>query len=374
MISEAFLRSDVDIAAQRVSLTGFRNYAHLDLELHSGFNVIAGPNAQGKTNLLESIYLISTTRLLRGQRDAEAILEGEMRAQVHIELAPHDTKLSMTLEKGVRKRAAVNGLNLPRASDLLGRLPCVCVSTFDLEIVRGDPSERRMFLDLELSSLFPAYLRHLTLYKRALDQRNALLKDCREWMQPDAVFEIWEDQLADHGCAIRELRMRYVERLEPAVQEIHSWMGAGETISLTYLAKDDCLDPDSTRRTMAATRRSDVHRGSTTIGPHRDDIGIEVDGREARLFGSQGQQRTAVIALKFGTLEIARDELGVAPMLLLDDMLSDLDRDRRTLLIEVVLAKSNQALLTCTEPDVAGESILSQAKVFHVLNGRIESR
>ncbi len=358
-------------AVSSVSLESFRNYDRLDVALGLGFNVMAGPNAQGKTNFLEALYLLSTTRLLRGQRDFEAVQEGKDRAHVFAELEGSGTRLGVTLEKGIRKRASLNGLNLPRASDLIGRLPCVCVSTIDMEIVRGEPTERRMFLDLELSSLYPSYLRHLTLYKRALEQRNALLKDSREWMQPPAMFEPWEEQIAQHGAAIRVARNAFVDRLDPLTARVHHQMGDGERLNLTYQPKDPSEDAESLRLALETTRNTDVARGGTSVGPHRDDLLLEVDKREARLYASQGQQRTLVISLKLGTLELAAQELGEAPLLLLDDILSDLDERRRAALVEVVLEKAGQAVLTCTEAAAAGNRILEAATVFHVRDGEI---
>src|SRR5688572_26090792 len=169
---------------RELTLEGFRNYGGLHTDLSSGLNVLIGANAQGKTNFLEALYLVSTTRLLRGMRDAEAVMDGSERAIVKAELQHSHTSLSVLLEKGIRKRAQINGLNLPRASDLIGRLPSVCISSADLPIVREEPSDRRMFIDLELSQLFPAYLRHLTQYKRALEQKNALLKASQEFPRP----------------------------------------------------------------------------------------------------------------------------------------------------------------------------------------------
>jgi DNA replication and repair protein RecF len=275
----------------------------------------------------------------------------------------------MSLERGGRKRAAINGLGLPRAADLMGRLPCVSVSAADMAIVRGEPSDRRMFLDLELSGLFPAYLRHFSLYKRALEQRNALLKLARESYVAPEVFESWEDQLADHGSALRASRENYVSRLRPASESIHCQMGSGEALRPAYEAKDAAESVDDLRRLFASTRIQDIARGSTTVGPHRDDVRLEIEGRDARLFGSQGQQRTAVIALKIATLAIASEELGCAPLLLMDDILSDLDETRRALLVEVVLERAGQAVLTCTERDAAGPRILSRAAVFSVHQG-----
>lgn len=355
----------------RLELDGFRNYESLSLTLSPGFNVLAGQNAQGKTNFLEALYLLSTTRLLRGQRDAEAVRDGSSRALVACELLDVGTRLAVTLERGIRKRASLNGLNLPRASDLIGRLPCVCVSATDMAIVRGEPTDRRLFLDLELSGLYPAYLRHFTLYKRALEQRNALLRDSREWIQPAAMFEPWEDQLAQHGAALRATRRQFVQRLGETTSVVHSRMGSGECLTLGYVVKDPAESADEMREALARSRQLDVARGGTSVGPHRDDLQLDVDGREARLYGSQGQQRTSVISLKLATLEVARDELGTPPLLLLDDILSDLDERRRALLVEIVLERAGQAVLTCTEASAAGERILSEARVYHVEAGTV---
>ncbi|HVT11889.1 MAG TPA: DNA replication/repair protein RecF [Fimbriimonadaceae bacterium] len=359
------------VGVSSVELRCFRNYRSLEVDLHTGFNVIAGPNAQGKTNFLESLYLLSTTRLLRGQKDSEAVLDGSEQATVIAELMGGRTQIGVTLEAGVRKRAILNGLKLPRASDLIGRLPCVCISSLDLAIVRDEPSDRRLFLDLELSSLYPAYLRHLATYKRALEQRNSLLRDSRDFMQPSVLFEPWEEQIAAAGAALRQSRTEYVARLSPVSAERHALMGEGESLSLGYATKDEAGSADEIRAALERGRAYDVGRGGTSVGPHRDDLSIQIDGREARLFGSQGQQRTSVIAIKLATLEIGRQTLSSPPLLLLDDILSDLDERRRAALVELVLAQAGQTVLTCTEAAAAGKGILDQAKVFSVRAGEM---
>jgi DNA replication and repair protein RecF len=362
------------VGVSTVELKDFRNYSTLSVALDPGFNVIAGPNAQGKTNFLEALYLLSTTRLLRGQRDAEAVLDGSLQSTVTAELIGGRTQLAIVLEAGVRKRATINGLKLPRASDLIGRLPCVCISSLDLSIVRDEPSDRRLFLDLELSALYPAYLRHLAVYKRALEQRNALLRESRESPQSPELFETWEEQIAFAGAALRQARTSYVGELSPISAEKHALMGDGETLGLEYQPKDGAWSADELRVGLEQTRMQDVGRGGTSVGPHRDDLLIRVAGREARLFGSQGQQRTSVIALKLATLELGREKLGSPPLLLLDDILSDLDERRRSLLVELVLKQAGQTILTCTEAGAAGPDILDRAKVFDVLAGTMTTR
>ncbi len=369
-----FSKPDRIAGLERISLRDFRNYAHLELELSAEFNIVSGPNAQGKTNLLEAIYLAATGRILRGSKDVEAIRDGAEGFRVAATLLETGTEIAVRLDRGSRKRASLNGVDLPRASDILGRMPCVCVSSADLPLVHGEPSERRMFLDLELSQLFPGYLRHLSLYKRALEQRNALLKLAQENYQPPDVFLVWEQHLSEHGSALRRHRAEYLRRLEPFSSAVHAFLGQEERLQLVYRPKDESMDPEGFARALEGNRGQEIARGTTTIGPHRDDFEILIDGREARLFGSQGQQRTAVIALKLGTLLYFSDELGFTPILLLDDVLSDLDAGRRSRLVEWVLKHAGQTVLTCTEAEAAGESILSKARIFDVQGGAVSLR
>ncbi len=356
----------------QVRLRDFRNYATLDLPIDGGFHVLAGPNAQGKTNLLEAVYLLASTRLLRGMRDFEAIREGASKALVEADLAGHSTTVALTLEKGVRKRASLNGVSLPRAADLIGRLVVVCVSSADLPIVSGEPSDRRLFLDIELSQLYPGYLRALTHYKRALEQRNSLLKAAQETNVSAEAFEVWEIQMAEHGAALRHYRRAFTQEIANYASSTHALLGLGETLQVTYAPKDDAEDADALFCLYGNGRQTEIARGSSNSGPHRDDLAINIDGREGRLYGSQGQQRSAVVAMKLATLEHMRDVLGETPLLLLDDILSDLDAGRRERLCGWVLERANQAILTCTESAAAGKAILSKATLIHVLNGTIE--
>ncbi len=373
MISDVLEREHGEIRrAAFLRLSNFRNYDSLDLELQSGFHVIAGENAQGKTNLLEALEFIASTRLLRGIRDAEAIQEGAPRLRVECDLADVGTTLGLTVERGARKRAYLNGLGLPRASDLIGRLLAVCISSADLPLVIGEPSDRRLFLDLELSQLYPGYLRAFTLYKRALEQRNALLKMAQEQFMDSAAFEPWEHQMAESGSAMRSYRRRYVDDLALYASQVQEELGQGEELSTSYLQKDEAFDAPSMERLFAEGRRGEVARGSTLVGPHRDDLTLLVDRREARLYGSQGQQRSTVVSLKLATFELIRRKLGQSPLLLLDDMLSDLDEGRRARLCAWIVERAGQALLTCTEPAAAGPQILERSTILKVVAGKIE--
>ena len=358
----------------RVRLTDFRNYEHLDIELTHGFHVLAGQNAQGKTNLLEALYLLSTARLLRGMRDAEAIREGADRALAEADIANGSTTVSILLERGIRKRAMLNGVGLPRASDLMGRLVAVCVSSADLPIVAGEPSDRRLFLDVELSQLYPGYLKALATYKRALEQRNSLLKSAQDTFVPEEAFEPWEVQMADSGAALRRYRSEFITQVAFHARETHATLGSGESLEVHYVPKDEAGTADELYALWGRSRSSEISRGTSSYGPHRDDILFTVEAREARLFGSQGQQRSAVIALKLAVHEHIREVLGEAPLLLLDDMLSDLDAERRSHLCDWVIEHAGQAVLTCTEASAAGPRILERATIFDVKAGIVVPR
>lgn len=346
-------------------LLNFRNYAELELQLEAGLQLVTGPNAQGKTNLLEAIAFVCTGRLLRGLRDVEAIREGADRMEVHAELEPSGTELGIHLERGSRKRATLNQASLPRASDLIGRQPIVTFSNTDLPIIREGALHRRLFLDTELSQLHPAYLHHLTVYRRALDHRNALLK--QEPPADRALLETWEDQLSTHGDAIRDYRQRFIAALQPEAERVQEALGAGETIRLEY----EMADPGPLGETLPQNRHQDLRRGTTTVGPHRDDFLIEVGGRDARHFGSMGQQRTAALSLKLGVIPLIRDRLSESPLVLLDDVLSELDENRRSALLVWVKSIAGQVILTCNEPEQAGPAAREASAVWHVLQGTV---
>lgn len=354
-----------------VRLEHFRNYASAEVEVDRSMNVFFGPNGQGKTSLLEALHLISTSKLLRGSRDGEAVRSGEARAMVEVELDTSGTVLGISLAAGVRKRATLNGMSLPRAADVIGRLPSVCFSSADLPIVSGQPADRRMFLDLELCQLFPAYMRALTVYKRALEQRNALLRASQETPQPASVFEAWEAELAMHGAILREHRSTFVSTLAPIAAGHYADLARADELTLELQPADVAETSEQLFERLGATRIADTHRGSTSVGPHRDEMIIRLEDREARHYGSQGQQRSAVIALKLAVLTIFAERHGHPPLLLLDDIFSDLDKFRRQRLIEGVVASAGQVVLTCTEREQAGEEIASRARHFEIRAGTV---
>jgi DNA replication and repair protein RecF len=360
-------------ALKRLRLRDFRNYRGADLAPSTGLNLIVGPNAQGKTNLLEAVHLVSTGRLLRGTRDVQGVREGAEEAEVSGTLANLGTEITVCLREGKRRKVSLNGLGLPRASDMLGRLPSVCFAAGDLEIARGEPADRRQFLDTELAQMYSSYLRHLTQYKKSLEQRNAMLRSASERPISPVYFESYEEQLAVHGSAIREHRRIWLDTLGELAARWHAKLGGGESLELTYMPKDVAENESALRDMLESTRRDDIARGVTTVGPHRDEVLITVAGKEARVYGSQGQQRTAVIAIKLATMECVQSTFGYAPLLLLDDVFSDLDESRRAELIGAGLERGGQVFLTCTEIGQAGSALVGVGKVFSVRSGEVIS-
>lgn len=353
----------------RLLLQNYRNISQVDLKLDQRFNVFAGLNAQGKTSLLEAIYLISTSRILRGTRDVEAIQDGADDSAVKGVMGDSGTEIGVNLGRGKRKKALINGLGLPRASDLIGRLPSVCFWSGDLTLATGEPAGRRVMLDTELSQIYPAYLKSFAIYKRALEQRNALLKQSHEHYVPDEVFESWEAPMALHGALMRQYRNDWVDQLRNHAQSTHSYMGEGEELDIRYALKDE-LDLQEAYTTQ---RKLEIARGSTLYGPHRDDLELFIEGRTVKQFASQGQQRTAVISLKLAVLRTAQETLGFPPVLLLDDIFSDLDMGRRVRLVDAAMQAGGQVFITCTEAEQAGEILQRQAKVFQVQSGTVTS-
>lgn len=356
---------------EALHLRDFRNYVEVDWVPDPGLNLVVGRNAQGKTNLLEAAYLLATGQLLRGQRDAEAIREGAESFRVSGDLDGGRATLAVLLERGGRKRASLNGVGLPRASDLMGRLPCVAFGASDLEIVRGEPEDRRRFIDLAIPQLRPAYLRSLAGYKRALDQRNRLLKQTTERPVQDAEFEVWEAEMALYGSAVRQARARWVDELRGPAAALTERLSGGDGLTLEVEDRGEPATIEGLAALWVSHRGADMVRGSTSRGPHRDDLAMTVEGRPVRLYGSQGQQRTVAIALKLGTLAVMRETLGRPPLVLLDDVFAELDEGRRTRLLETAMGLAGQVILTGTEAEQAGASMLRKARVVTVDSGRL---
>ncbi len=357
-----------------LELHNFRNYESARIEPGGGVTVFTGPNAQGKTNILEAIHLCCLGRSHRTPRDEELIRWGEPSARVSIQTEQKDGthEVAILLSRGQKRRKTVKigARQAERIGELFGHVCGVLFAPEDLQIVKSGPSERRRFLDMQLSQLRPAYVYALQRAVRTLNQRNALLREIARSGALVNTLDLWDEQLAVCGAQIVLGRREMIERLNVLAGQAHaSLTGGRETLRLWYISQAaDAEDPrERLLERLRAARAEDLRRMSTSVGIHRDDIGIAIDGKEARTFASQGQQRSAVLALKLAQLELAWQERGEAPILMLDDVMSELDPGRRRELLERI--DRVQTFVTCTDiSDLAGAR---QESVYHVENGKL---
>ncbi|MBP3656033.1 MAG: DNA replication/repair protein RecF [Clostridia bacterium] len=359
-----------------IRLKNFRNYEQAVIEPGEGVTVFTGPNAQGKTNVLEALHLCCLGRSHRTPRDEELIRWGENAAKVNILTAQQDGthEVTILLDKTQKKKKTVRigSRQAERIGELFGHVCGVLFSPEDLQIVKSGPSERRRFIDMQLSQLRPAYFYALQRAVKTLGQRNALLKEIARNPSLAKTLDLWDEQLADCGAVIAQNRREAIERLSAYAASAHASLTDGrETLRLWYIsqAADSENPKERLLERLHAARSEDLRRMTTSVGIHRDDIGIAIDGREARTFASQGQQRSAVLALKLAQLELAWQERGEAPILMLDDVMSELDPGRRRQLIERI--DRVQTFVTCTDlSDLAGAR---QDAVYYVRSGTLST-
>ncbi len=356
--------------AEKLELTNFRNYKELSLELSENVNILYGNNAQGKTNILEAIYLCSTTKSHKGSKDKDMIRIGEEGSHLRMYLKKNDLnhKIDMQLRKMGKKSVAVDGLPIKRAADLYGLTNVILFSPEDLSMIKNGPAERRRFMDAELCQLNKLYLQYLSKYNKLIDQRNDLLKQIS--FRPDLkdTLEVWDEQLIESGSYIISERKKFIDDINDLVNEIHNKISGGSE-SLTVIYEPNTEVPDY-RKKMNLSLDKDLYQKTTCTGPHRDDISFFTADQNIKLFGSQGQQRTAALSLKLAEIELVKRKIGENPILLLDDVLSELDRNRQQALLNFI--DGIQTVITCTglEEFVGYRSGMNT--LFKVTNGTIE--
>lgn len=355
-----------------IQLHNYRCYERAELRPCAGVTALVGGNAQGKTNLLEAVVLCATGRSHRTSRDAELIRWGEEAARVFVSAQRTDGshEVELTLRPGLRKGITVCGKKAARSGELMGHISAVLFSPEDLRMVKDGPAERRRFIDMELSQMRPAYYYELQRYNRAVTQRNVLLKDISEGKTDAGSLSAWDGQLVKSGAAIARARRAFLTRLAKVAAENHAELTDGtETLELQYVPGG----PEDEEEYLEALRRHldiDLRRAVTGVGPHRDDLVFLVNGRDARSFGSQGQQRTVALSMKLSEMRVMRDELGEWPALLLDDVMSELDPARRRALISRL--KGVQTMVSCTDiSDLAGADI---GEIYYVEKGILTRR
>ncbi len=366
-----------------LELDNFRNYASLHIEPIGGLNIFAGRNAQGKSNLLESLYILATSKSTRAAKDAELIrfdqASARIKAEVHRDRAP-DLDIELLLSHTEKKAARINGLRHTRLAEVIGQVNAVLFDSGDLEIIRGEPSVRRRFLDLEIAQTSPRYVHALGAYRKALEQRNRLLRDSRDGrMTPDTRGSLfaWNEQLAQHGARLIERRRLFLERLAAIAEDVHQTLSdKRDHLRIVYLPSfplDDSADADAIQvrflQALDAVAQDELMRGTTLRGPQRDDVSFTVNDQDCRAFGSQGQQRTVALSLKLAERQLIEELVGEPPLLLLDDVLSDLDDARRRLLFDLTAQAGSQTFLSCTNLRAFSKGVLERAAVYDVNSG-----
>lgn len=341
----------------------------LALEFDPSTNIFYGDNAQGKTNILESVYMCSTTKSHRGTKDRDMIRFGEEESHIEavVEKSGITYQIDMHLKKNSPKGIAINKVPIRKASELFGIVNIVFFSPEDLNIIKNGPAERRRFIDLELSQLDKVYLNNLANYNRIVNQRNHLLKDIYHQEDLIETLDIWDLQLIEYGTKIIERRKKFIEQVNEIISDIHKKLtGNKEQIELVYEPNTGIF---TLEQALKRSRERDLKMKSTSAGPHRDDICFLNKNIDIRKFGSQGQQRTAALSLKLSEIELVKRITKDKPVLLLDDVLSELDKHRQNYLLDSI--NDIQTLITCTGVDEFVNHRFSINKIFHVQNGQV---
>lgn len=350
---------------QSIDLQNFRNYKTLSLSFNEGINIFYGDNAQGKTNILEALYLCATAHSHKGSRDREMISfdAEEAHAKMMIERRDMEHRIDLHLKKNRSKGIACDGIPLKKASELFGLINIVFFSPEDLQLVKNGPAERRKFIDSELCQLDKIYFNNLLNYNKVLNQRNLILKDCRSEMMD--TLSVWDEQLVRFGKEVIARRELFIHQLNPLVESIHAKLsGNKEKLTICY---EPNVEYERLEEQIFYLKDRDFRYKTTMTGPHRDDIIIMIDGIDIRKYGSQGQQRTAALSLKMAEIELVRDYVKDTPVLLLDDVLSELDSTRQIKLLNSI--EGIQTMITCTGLDDFVNHRFHMDKVFRVVKG-----
>lgn len=349
----------------KIKLNNFRNYQSQEINLNDGINIFYGENAQGKTNIIESIYLCSVGRSFRAKRDQELINFNKQNATVEVEFNKSDRDGKIKIEIENKKRIFLNGIKLKKYSELLGNINVVIFTPDDIDILKGEPKKRRKFLDVMISQLKPNYMHILSNYSKTLDQRNNYLKQIKTENKDKSMLDIWDEKLAEYSVKIYEYRKEFINKIKEKIGDIHNKITENkEKIEIEYTS--DSKDMEEFLQLLKSRRNLDIIKGFTTKGVHRDDFVIYINGKPVNVYGSQGQNRTAILSLKLSELNVVYDEIGEFPILLLDDFMSELDDKRKKSFLENI--KNAQVIITCTEKiDVENLNYFS----YNISNGKI---
>ena len=349
----------------KIKLNNFRNYENQEIDLNEGINLFYGENAQGKTNIIEAIYLCSVGKSFRARKDQELIKFHEKNSSVEVNFNKSDREGKIKIQIENRKNIFLNGIKLKKLSELLGNINIVIFRPDDIDILKGGPQNRRKFLDVMISQLKPNYMHVLNLYLKTMEQRNNYLRQIKLENKNENMIDIWDEKLAEYGIKIFEYRNEFVNKIKEKIGDIHSKITSKkEKIKIEYIS--NCTDKKEYIQLLKSRRKLDIIKGFTTKGIHRDDFIIYINDNPVNVYGSQGQHRTAILSLKLSELNVVYDEIGEYPILLLDDFMSELDEQRKKSFLENI--KNAQVIITCTEKiDVENLKYFS----YNISNGKI---
>ncbi|MFD1125152.1 DNA replication/repair protein RecF [Lentilactobacillus raoultii] len=363
-----------------ISLRNFRNYIDQSLKFSAGINVFLGKNAQGKTNLLEAIYVLALTRSHRTSNEKELINWQSQTAQLKGTIQKQLGKVPIELDLGLKgKRAKVNHLEQAKLSSYVGQLNVILFAPEDLSIVKGAPQIRRKFMDMEFGQMSNRYLYNSAQYKKILKQRNRYLRDLQHKAQSDRIFlDVLSDQLSAYGAEIIYQRIKLLRKLEHFAKIIHTEISQGkEQLTFVYqtaVSNKQLVSVESIYHSLLSKfsdiKEKEIQRGTTLLGPHRDDLKFAINQKEVQSFGSQGQQRTTALSVKLAEIDLMKEQTNEYPILLLDDVLSELDAYRQTHLLTAIQNKVQTFLTTTSLSDVQQE-LLSNPKIFKITNGKV---
>ena len=356
---------------KKIKLENFRNYDSLEVEFNKNFNLIYGNNAQGKTNILEAIYIAALGRSFQTTKDQELIKIGKEKAKITIEYEKKDRPGKIDIEISDKKTFFINDIKQKRISEIIGKINLVLFYPDNIDIIKGAPQDRRRFLDIMISQLKPNYLHLLNRYNKTLNQRNIYLKQIKFDNNNLNMLDVWDESLAELSFQIYKYRNDYIEKIKNIIPEIHNNItNCGkdeEIIKINYITsaktKEDFL------KGIINNRNIDIKRGFTSVGIHRDDFEVFINDKKINIYGSQGQARTAVLSLKLAELNIINEEIGEEPILLLDDFMSELDENRRTNLSKVI--KDNQVFITCTDKFKIEKK---EKSYYYIENAKLEKK
>lgn len=350
----------------KIDIKNFRNYEKQEIELNPHINIFYGDNAQGKTNILEAIFISGFGKSFRTSKEKEMIKLGEdfLETTVFFQKSDRDGKIRIVISN--KKQIEVNGVKIKKLSELIGKINLVIFTPDDIQILKSGPEKRRRFLDMMIGQLRPKYVYILNLYLKTLEQRNNYLKQIKEENKPESMLEIWDEKLTEYAEIICKYRTEFIEKLNNKIKEIHSEVTSkSEEIRIEYLT--ECSNREVYLQLLKQRRKIDIIKGYTTKGIHRDDFKCIINDKEIEVYGSQGQHRTAILSLKLAELYVIYDEIGEYPILLLDDFMSELDEKRRKSFLSYI--KDTQVIITCT--DKMELDNLNEYKLFNVKSGKI---